>query len=106
MRVLKTFLLALLVAALLLAAGGVLLVRRGFRATTAPSAWETVAARSLRGFSVPERERTEKSPLTASPDSQQQGRELFVTQCAACHGIDGSGKTQVGLNLYPRVPDL
>ena len=106
MRVLKTFLLGLLVAALILVAGGVLLVRRGFKATTAPSAWETLAARTLRGLSVPEGERTVKNPVAGSPESLQQGRELFVTQCAACHGIDGSGKTQVGLNLYPRVPDL
>ena len=106
MKILKTFLLALLVAVLILAACGVLLVRRGFQATTTPSGWETVLARTLRGLSVPERERTAKNPSAASPENLQQGRELFVTQCAACHGIDGGGKTKLGLNLYPRVPDL
>src|SRR5579862_6679507 len=106
MKVLKTLLLGLLLAALILAGCGWLLVRRGFRATTAPSAWETLVARTMRGLSVPTAERGAKNPFAALPDSMQEGRELFVTQCAACHGIDGSGKTQLGLNLYPRVPDL
>ncbi|HET7893017.1 MAG TPA: cytochrome c3 family protein [Candidatus Sulfotelmatobacter sp.] len=106
MKILKTFFLALLLVAVILAACGWLLVRRGFRATTAPSALETLVARTLRGLSVPAVERSAKNPFAASSDSLQQGRELFVSQCAACHGIDGSGRTQPGLNLYPRVPDL
>ena len=106
MKVLKTFFLALLLTTVILAACGLLLVRRGFRATTTPTAWETLAAHTLRGLSVPALERSAKNPFVASSDSLQQGRELFVTQCAVCHGIDGSGKTQPGLNLYPRVPDL
>jgi predicted CXXCH cytochrome family protein len=106
MKVLKTLLLGLLVLLLIGAACGLLLIRRGFRATTAPSAFETFLARTMRGLSVPALERGEKNPFAATSDSLQQGRDLFLTQCAACHGIDGSGKTQMGLNLYPRVPDL
>jgi cytochrome c553 len=106
MKVLKTLLLGLLVLLLIGAACGLLLIRRGFRATTAPSAFETFLARTMRGLSVPALERGEKNPFAAMPDSLQQGRELFLTQCAACHGVDGGGKTQMGLNLYPRVPDL
>lgn len=106
MKVLKTFLVAVLLAVVILAACGWLLVRRGFRATTAPSGLETFVARTMRGLSVPTAERAAKNPIAETSDSLQQGRELFVTQCAACHGIDGSGKTQVGVSLYPRVPDL
>ena len=29
-----------------------------------------------------------------------------MTQCAGCHGHDGSGLTPMGRNLYPRVPSL
>ena len=106
MKVLKTFLVALLLVILIGAACALLLIRRGFRATNAPSTLETFVARTMRGISVPGRDRAEKNPFAAAPDSLQQGRELFLTQCATCHSIDGSGKTQVGLNLYPRAPDL
>ena len=106
MKVLKTLLLGLLAIVLIGAACVLLLIRRGFRATTAPSAFETLLARTMRGLSVPALERGAKNPFPVTSDSLQQGRELFLTQCAACHGVDGSGKTPMGLNLYPRVPDL
>jgi hypothetical protein len=44
MKTLKTFLLALLVIVVVGASCGALLIRRGFRATTTPSAWEGVLA--------------------------------------------------------------
>jgi predicted CXXCH cytochrome family protein len=106
MKFLKTLLLGLFVLLLIGAACGLLLIRRGFRATTAPSAFETFLARTMRGLSVPALERSEKNPFVTTPDSLHDGRELFLTQCAACHGVDGRGRTQMGVNLYPRVPDL
>ena len=36
----------------------------------------------------------------------KEAREHFIARCAICHGNDGRGRTQVGRNLYPRVPDL
>src|ERR1700686_2966050 len=106
MKALRTFLLTLLVLVVLGAASGLLLIRRGFRATTMPTVWEGVVARTMRGWAVPSSERSKKNPVSAASDPLQQGRKLFLTQCAACHGIDGRGTTLVGLNLYPRVPDL
>jgi len=106
MKVLKKALLLLLVVVLAGAVCGVLLVRRGFRATAEPSAWESVVARTMRNLAIPAHERRAKNPLGATSDSAREGREAFLTQCAACHGIDGSGMTPMGLNLYPRVPDL
>src|SRR6202162_345635 len=106
MKALRTFLLTLLVLVVLGAASGLLLIRRGFRATTMPTVWEGVVARTMRGWAVPASERSRKNPGAATSDALQQGRELFLTQCAACHGIDGSGTTPMGLSLYPRVPDL
>jgi predicted CXXCH cytochrome family protein len=105
-RVLK----ALFTAALLLiiagAVGGVLLIRRGFRATAAPPSWEAMLARKVRNLAIPKPDRNLKNPLDANRDAINQGRELFLTQCAACHGIDGGGITPMGRHLYPRVPDL
>lgn len=106
MKIWKVFLLAFLAAVIVGAIGGVLLIRRGFRATTKPSALETVVALTLRNLAIPLHNRHEKNPLKATPENLQDARELYVTRCAICHGIDGSGKTRIGLSLYPRVPDL
>ena len=106
MKIWKAFLLAFLALAVVGAIGGVLLIRRGFRATARPSALEIVVGRTVRNLAISRRERARKNPLEATPENLQDARELYVTRCAICHGIDGSGKTQIGLNLYPRVPDL
>ena len=82
------------------------LMLRGFRASSTPSKFETVVARSLRNASIPWHERHEKNPFLGDSQALQQGREEFFQRCAVCHGIDGSGRTQIGLHEYPRVPDL
>jgi len=60
----------------------------------------------VRNLAIPKTARNQKNPIEPTPEATQEGREYFLDQCASCHGIDGSGRTQVGLNLYPRVPDL
>jgi len=105
-RVLKVLLLAGLLLVIAAAACGFVLIRRGFRATATPSPWEGALARRVRNLAIPPPERDRKNPFEATSDAASQGREFFLTQCAACHGIDGSGTTPMGRNLYPRVPDL
>jgi predicted CXXCH cytochrome family protein len=83
-----------------------LLVWRGFRATSTPTSFERVLARGVRNAAIPLRERMAKNPAAGSSESLRQGRDEFLTRCSVCHGIDGSGKTEMGSNLYPRVPDL
>ena len=106
MKILKAFLLLFLTVAIVGAACLLLLKRRGFRATTEPSVFETVVARTVRNLAISQHARNEKNPVGATPENLQNARELYLTRCAICHGIDGSGKTRIGLNLYPRVPDL
>ena len=105
MRPLKAvlFLIIILVAAVLLVA---LIIHRGFRASATPSRWEVRIARTVRNFSIPGRESQLKNPVANNSEALQQGRDTFLTRCAFCHGVDGSGHTPVGTNLYPRVPDL
>jgi len=79
---------------------------RGFRATSTPSNFETVAARSIRDFAIPAKERHLKNPNADDWTAIQQGREDFLARCASCHGVDGRGRTPIGANVYPRVPDL
>ena len=106
MKAWKAFLLALLLVAVIGAICAAALIRRGFRATAEPSRSETLVARTVRNLAIPRRGRNEKNPLQATSENLQEGREDFLARCASCHGHDGSGQTQVGRDLYPRVPDL
>lgn len=45
------------------------------------------------------------NPLTASPDVLKQGRALFDTYCAVCHGADGGGTGPVG-QFFRGIPEL
>jgi predicted CXXCH cytochrome family protein len=100
--------LVLVGAAALVAAGlyGVLLIRRGLSTADQPSYLETVVARATRNLAIPRKARVEANPWKATPDVLKEARDSFLDRCAVCHGPDGSGQTQDGSNLYPKVPDL
>ncbi len=102
----KRLILLFLTIIVLAAFGADLLLRRGFRANEPVPLWEVKVARGVRNLSIPGEERYRANPVVPSPAFRQQGRDSFLTHCAACHGVDGSGKTPVGSNVYPRVPDL
>jgi predicted CXXCH cytochrome family protein len=102
----KNFL--LLCGVILIALGfyGIRLVWRGFSTADQPSFLETIVARTARNLSIPRKARLEANPWKSTPDVLKDARENYVDRCAVCHGVDGSGQTQVGSNLYPKVPDL
>ena len=97
---------AALGASALAAVGLLLAICRGFRAVEPPGALETAVARRVRDLAIPWHEQRAKNPLAGDAAALEQGHELFLANCATCHGVDGSGKTRIGTNLYPRVPDL
>ena len=90
----------------LVAVYGVVLIRRGFSAFDEPTALEKLVARAVRNLSIPSSARKESNPLRPTPEILREARDNFIDRCATCHGSDGSGKTQVGRNLYPKPPDL
>ena len=104
----KTKLLLSVVLLLVVAAvvQGVVLIRHGFSAREQPSALETYLARTARRLAVPSGAKSEKNPLTASPESMVDGRAHFADHCAICHANNGSGNTEIGQNLYPKAPDM
>ncbi len=85
---------------------GVVLIRHGFSAREQPSALETYMARTARRLAVPSGAKSEKNPLTASPELMVDGRGHFADHCAICHANNGSGNTEIGRNLYPKAPDM
>jgi mono/diheme cytochrome c family protein len=72
----------------------------------APSQVETALARSFRSLSVPSKAKDSTNPVVSSPEVLQESARHFADHCASCHGNDGSGNTEMGKNLYPRVPDM
>ena len=85
---------------------GTVLVRRGFSTKDQPSALETAIARGARRLSIPSSAKNEKNPYANTPENIQVGMEHFADHCATCHANDGSGHTLLGLNLYPKPPDM
>lgn len=102
----RTLILVICCLAVLVAAMGLVVIRRGFSARDEPTSVERVVARFVRNLSIPSRAAREANPWKATPDALKEARETFTARCAICHGPDGSGQTVVGQNLYPKPPDL
>jgi len=88
------------------AAFGWVTMRRGFSARDNPSAIEAYLGRTVRNLAIPASERDAKNPFAPTAEVLSEARAHFADHCAICHGNDGSGKTQIGQNLYPKAPDM
>jgi mono/diheme cytochrome c family protein len=103
----RTLLLSIIAAGVAGAAAfGWVTIRRGFSARDNPSVVETYVASTARRLSVPASERDAKNPVAPTAEVLSESRAHFADHCAICHGNDGSGKTQIGQNLYPKAPDM
>src|SRR6202046_3276801 len=102
----KIFFLLLLAAIVAVGLYGWRLISRGFSTADEPSYLEKTVARTSRNLAIPRNARTETNPWSATPEVLKEARESFTDRGATCHGVDGSGQTRVGRNLYPKVPDL
>jgi mono/diheme cytochrome c family protein len=103
----RTFLLSTTAAGVAGAAAfGWVTMRHGFSARDNPSVVETYLAKTARRLSVPSSERNATNPFSPTPDVLAEARAHFADHCATCHSNDGSGKTQIGQNLYPKAPDM
>ena len=78
----------------------------GISARQEPGRLETALAPKLRAMAIPASAKQEKNPLPASPEVIAGGLEHFADHCSICHGNDGSGDTEMGRAMYPRVPDM
>jgi mono/diheme cytochrome c family protein len=106
MRKPKLVILIVLVGVVSAAVIGTATIRRGFSARDSPSLVETYVAKTARRLSVPASERNAPNPVAPSLEILSEARAHFADHCAICHGNDGSGKTEIGQNLYPKAPDM
>lgn len=102
--------LRILLGATAVAAAGVCLVwaylARGVSARDKPLAAEAFVARRLRHLAIPRGARSRSNPAVESLDGLAEARAHFADHCASCHANDGSGRTPMGENLYPKAPDM
>ena len=108
MKVLTGIIAGAVTMAVIVAAYVAWLVHRGFTTQQDPSVVERVVARTVRNISIPAAARAQENPWKDldNPDTQREARDHFASRCAMCHANDGSGKTQMGQNLYPKAPDM
>ena len=78
----------------------------GFSAKAEPHPLEVLLARQMRYLAIPFEQRNKVNPIPVTPDVIEEGLRHFADHCATCHGNDGSGKTPIGKNVYPKAPDL
>src|ERR1022692_3553402 len=109
----KIAVLLLLVLAIIACLYGARVIHQGFKAKDQPSAIETLLARTTRNLAIPASASSELDPIPPTPENVTEGREHFAEgrdhfadHCAICHANNGSGQTEIGQNLYPKVPDM
>jgi mono/diheme cytochrome c family protein len=66
---------------------------------------QKVAARLLR-LSISSEAERQQNPFREDVTAWQTAVEHYKDHCAGCHGSDGHGQTEMGENMYPKVPDL
>ena len=77
-----------------------------FNAKGKPPEWEMSMARFARHLATPSQWRDASNPLVTTPKVMANALHHFADHCATCHANDGSGKTPMGPNFSPPVPDL
>jgi mono/diheme cytochrome c family protein len=107
MRILKAATIAVI---LLLTVSGMCLFLylrgHGFSTREKPSGIEQFFAVRVRYLAMPSSADAMTNPFAADGQAIMGGAEHFLQQCAICHALDGSGKTDMGVGLYPPPPDL
>ena len=107
MRFLRDALITVVVLVVVVGVGAYSRMRAGgLSADADPGPLERTVARRLLRFSIsPEAER-QKNPFGEDATAWRAAADHYVDHCAICHGSDGHGHTDMGENMYPKVPDL
>lgn len=105
-RIFKFLVILLAVIGLGVVIGGVGFLASGISAKPEPSALEAAVATRLRSLAIPSSAKQRQNPVPASPEAVEEGMAHWADHCAACHGNNGDGQTEMGRGLYPRAPDM
>ena len=101
-----TIIATVLAVGMLAVAGAIAALLRGrIGARSEPSPLEASLAFKARRIAL-RGSRGKVNPVMPTPDAIGEGLHHFADHCASCHANDGSGRTEMGEHLYPRVPDM
>ncbi len=78
----------------------------GLSADAAPGRVEKVVATKLVRLSIPADADQRQNPFRGDANAWMRSADHYEDHCATCHGVDGHGHTEMGENMYPKVPDL
>jgi mono/diheme cytochrome c family protein len=78
----------------------------GFSADAEPGTFERSIATRLLRLSIPADADRQQNPFATDSNAWRSVVDHFQDHCATCHGQDGRGTTEMGKNMYPKVPDL
>src|SRR5581483_1676197 len=78
----------------------------GLSADATPGAVERTVASRLVRLSIPDEAQQKQNPFAADANAWKTAADHYADHCAVCHGADGHGRTEMGENMYPKVPDL
>ena len=104
--VLKAFLLFVALAVAVVAIGLTVFINRGVSAKETPGRAEEFVARRVRNMAIARRAQSLTNPVEYSGEVIAEGRAHFADHCATCHANDGSGDTEMGRGMWPKVPDM
>jgi mono/diheme cytochrome c family protein len=85
---------------------GIWLWTSGIGTRTPPGSIETAVSRTARATMIPSSARSRRNPEPATSETIRSALEHWADHCASCHANDGSGDTEMGRGMYPRVPDM
>jgi len=78
----------------------------GLAADAEPGHAERLIASRLVRLAIPADAKQQQNPLGADKTAWRTAADHYGDHCAACHGNDGRGDTQLGRNMYPGVPSF
>jgi len=55
---------------------------------------------------IPDEEKRRENPQEATPQSIANGKQIFSSQCAMCHGATGDGKGDLAERIGYKMPDF
>jgi mono/diheme cytochrome c family protein len=97
---------AILMAVPLLMAAIYMDEQQSYKPYKAPVISAPAGAVPVTGKEMVSQELEQKNPATASTASLSQGKTLFETNCALCHGETSTERGKVGQKLVPPPPGL
>jgi len=84
----------------------VVLPRLDWGASNLPGAVEQELARNILRCWIHRNARTGTNPLAATVENLKAAQTEYEEHCAACHGLDGSGRNRFQADFYPPVTKL